>query len=236
MAFTTLVLAQLAYVYGVRTDGPCWRAPRNHLLTLATLDSAAFTFAALGIEPLAQALDLTPLSAAQLSLSVALALLPLLGVEIAQDDTWEPTPRVARADRCRPRRSKNAGVASRKPSVARSATLSLTAPRILAIDLDTEMSAGTRARRRVCNRESCAGRRASASSGSSIGRMLIRAWGWLTLLEAMLVSGAFFWLLVRTRLLLRNATGRSRRAAARLPRGDHGFAGIARVSGSARYS
>ncbi len=84
MAFMTLVLAQLGYVYGVRTDGPCWQGAHNRLLTLATLGSAAFIFAAIGIEPLAQALDLTPLSAAQLSLSVALALLPLLGVEIAK--------------------------------------------------------------------------------------------------------------------------------------------------------
>lgn len=84
MAFLTLVLAQLAYVYGVRTDGPCWRAPRNRLLTLATLGSAVFTFAALLVEPLADALNVTPLSAAQLLISVALALLPLIGVEIAK--------------------------------------------------------------------------------------------------------------------------------------------------------
>jgi magnesium-transporting ATPase (P-type) len=66
MAFTTLVLVQLAYVYGVRTDGPCRRGPRNRLFVLATLGSTAFTFAALAIESLADALDLTALSALQL--------------------------------------------------------------------------------------------------------------------------------------------------------------------------
>ena len=84
MAFVTLVLAQLAYVYGVRTDRPCWRAPGNRLLVLATLGSAAFTFAALAIEPLADAPDLTTLSAVQVLASAALALLPLGGVEIAK--------------------------------------------------------------------------------------------------------------------------------------------------------
>ena len=84
MAFVTLVLAQLAYVYGVRTDRPCWRAPGNRLLVLATLGSAAFTLAALAIEPLADALDLTALSAVQVLASVGLALLPLVGVEIAK--------------------------------------------------------------------------------------------------------------------------------------------------------
>jgi magnesium-transporting ATPase (P-type) len=81
MAFVTLVLAQLAYVYGVRTDGPCWRAPGNRLLVLATLGSTAFIFAALAIEPLADALDLTALSAVQVLAGVALALVPLGGVE-----------------------------------------------------------------------------------------------------------------------------------------------------------
>jgi len=84
MAFLTLVLAQLAYVYAVRTDGPCWRAPGNRLLVLATLGSAAFTGAALAIEPLADALDLMALSALQLLASTALALAPLAGVEIAK--------------------------------------------------------------------------------------------------------------------------------------------------------
>ena len=76
---------------------PRWHAARNRLLTLATLGSAAFTFAALAIEPLAQALDLTPLSAAQLSLSVALAVLPLLGVEIARQPARADAT-LARAD------------------------------------------------------------------------------------------------------------------------------------------
>jgi len=99
MAFTTLVLAQLAYVYAVRTDGPCWRAPSNRLLALATLCSTAFTFAALAIEPLADALDLTALGAFQLLASAALALLPLLGVEIAKVTRRHSKPRLATPDR-----------------------------------------------------------------------------------------------------------------------------------------
>ena len=84
MAFVTLVLAQLAYVYGVRTDGPCWRAPGNRLLVLATLGSTAFIFSALAIEPLADALGLTALNAVQVLAGVGLALVPLGGVEIAK--------------------------------------------------------------------------------------------------------------------------------------------------------
>ena len=84
MAFVTLVLAQLAYVFGVRTDGPCWQAPANRLLALATAGSAAFTLLALMIVPLREALDLTTLSAGQLMASLSLALLPLLAVEIVK--------------------------------------------------------------------------------------------------------------------------------------------------------
>ena len=84
MAFTTLVLAQLAYVYAVRTDGPCWRGPANRLLALSVVGSTLFTFAALAISPLQDALDLVPLSASQVLASCGLALLPLLGAEIAK--------------------------------------------------------------------------------------------------------------------------------------------------------
>ncbi len=84
MAFITLVLAQLAYVFGVRTDGPCWRAAGNRLLVFATAGSAAFTFAALALAPLADALDLTALSALQILASTGLSLVPLIGVEIVK--------------------------------------------------------------------------------------------------------------------------------------------------------
>ncbi|MHB1570243.1 MAG: cation transporting ATPase C-terminal domain-containing protein, partial [Solirubrobacteraceae bacterium] len=82
MAFVTLVLAQLAYVYGVRTDGPCWRGPGNRLLTLATLGSVVFIALSLALDPLRDALGLTPLTAVQLLGSAGLALLPLAGSEI----------------------------------------------------------------------------------------------------------------------------------------------------------
>ena len=84
MAFITLVLAQLAYVFAVRTERPFWRGPRNRLLIAATAVSAALPLAALVIEPLQDALELRPLSAGQLAATLGLALLPLAGAELAK--------------------------------------------------------------------------------------------------------------------------------------------------------
>ena len=89
--------------------------------------------------------------------------------------------------------------------------LPLTALQILAIDLGTEtlpaLALGPRAGRA---RASWSARRARATAGSSTAPMLTRAWLWLGLLEAALVTGGFFFVLLRAGW----SPGRRDRAAA----------------------
>jgi Ca2+-transporting ATPase len=82
MAFVTLVVAQLAYVFVVRGDAPAWRAGRNRHLTAAVAGCAAAVVAALALEPLASALGVVAVDAGQLAVAVALAGLPAAVGEI----------------------------------------------------------------------------------------------------------------------------------------------------------
>jgi Ca2+-transporting ATPase len=73
MAFTTLVLGRLLFVFTVRGDGPFWRAGRNPQLLAAVALSATIAFAVLVTDHL---------TARQWAVAVALASLPLIVPEL----------------------------------------------------------------------------------------------------------------------------------------------------------
>ena len=82
MAYATLVLAQLVYVFAVRGDAPAWRAARNPALALAVAASAAFGLVTLTVGPVAERLGVVALSTAQLAAVLGLALVPFAGAEV----------------------------------------------------------------------------------------------------------------------------------------------------------
>jgi len=82
MAYVTLVLGQLLYVYAVRGEGPAWRAGRNRALHLAVLASLVIWAATLAIEPVAERLGMVDLTSAQLMLAVVLAAVPFVAAEL----------------------------------------------------------------------------------------------------------------------------------------------------------
>ncbi len=86
MAFTTLVLAQLAYVFAVRAKGWPPVAGRNWFLYLAVAGSAMFVVALLAAPPLHDAFDLVSLDAYQLLVVAALALIPFAA--LTAFETW----------------------------------------------------------------------------------------------------------------------------------------------------
>jgi Ca2+-transporting ATPase len=78
MAFATVLLAQLAYVYAVRGDEPFWQAGRNRALDAAVGLSALVAGLVLAVEPLAKAFGVVDLGPAQVASALALALVPLI--------------------------------------------------------------------------------------------------------------------------------------------------------------
>jgi P-type Ca2+ transporter type 2C len=82
MAFTTVLFAQLGYVYAVRGDGPFFRAGRNRALDVAVAVSGLVGGLALALPPLADAFGVVELSAGQLAATLALATLPFIATEL----------------------------------------------------------------------------------------------------------------------------------------------------------
>ncbi len=77
MAFATVALAELVFVFSLRTEvRPAWRGPRNPLLGWSVIGSAALVAAALYVPWLAAPLGTTALGASELAIVVALAFLP----------------------------------------------------------------------------------------------------------------------------------------------------------------
>jgi P-type Ca2+ transporter type 2C len=101
MAFTTLVFAQLAYVFSVRGEGPAWRAGRNQWLNLAVASSALVATVVLAVPPLTEAFDLTAISAGNVALALALAILPLAAGETTKAVARRDPERRAAADALR---------------------------------------------------------------------------------------------------------------------------------------
>ncbi len=87
MAFVTLVLAQLAYVFAVRADGWPPVVGHNRFLYLAVAGSALFVATLLVAHPLHGAFDLVGLEAGQLVAVAALAMVPF--VCLTTFDTWQ---------------------------------------------------------------------------------------------------------------------------------------------------
>jgi magnesium-transporting ATPase (P-type) len=87
MAFVTLVLAQLAYVFAVRADGWPPVAGRNRFLYLAVAGSALFVAVLLVARPLHETFDVVELEAAQLLSVAALAMFPFAC--LTSFDTWQ---------------------------------------------------------------------------------------------------------------------------------------------------
>jgi P-type Ca2+ transporter type 2C len=81
MCFTTLVFAQLAYVLSVRGERPFLRAGRNPVLVWAVAGSAAMAALVLAIPALAERFGNVELSAGQLGMALALALVPFAATE-----------------------------------------------------------------------------------------------------------------------------------------------------------
>jgi magnesium-transporting ATPase (P-type) len=87
MAFTTVVFAQLGYVYAVRGDGFFLRAKANWSLNAAVALSALVAAAALALAPLREAFSTVALSPGQLAAALALATAPLVATEILK--AWQ---------------------------------------------------------------------------------------------------------------------------------------------------
>ena len=94
MAFTTLVFAQLAYVYTVRGRSPFFRATRNRALNAAVALSALVAGLVLALPPLRDAFGTAPLEAWRLALCLGLALVPLTVAELAKLATRRARRRV----------------------------------------------------------------------------------------------------------------------------------------------
>ncbi|MGE5273597.1 MAG: cation-translocating P-type ATPase [Verrucomicrobiota bacterium] len=83
MAFATLALAELGLVYGMRsTTAAAWQAPRNRWLDASVLASAAVVAVAVYLPGLRSAFAAVPLDPAAAAIVLALALVPLVAVEL----------------------------------------------------------------------------------------------------------------------------------------------------------
>ncbi len=74
MAFTTLVVSQLVYVYSARTEGPAWRASRNRALDAAVALSVLVAALILAVPGLRELFDAVALDPAHLGVALALGL------------------------------------------------------------------------------------------------------------------------------------------------------------------
>ena len=82
MAFATIASAELFFVFSVRSAyGPAWRAPRNRALSASVIVSAALLAAAIYLPFLREPFGTVALGATELSVVVALALVPAALVE-----------------------------------------------------------------------------------------------------------------------------------------------------------
>jgi Ca2+-transporting ATPase len=82
MAFTTLVFAQLGYVYAIRGGDAFWRAGRNRFLDAGVALSAVIASLVLFVPPLSDAFSVVALEAGQLGAALALATLPFCATEV----------------------------------------------------------------------------------------------------------------------------------------------------------
>jgi hypothetical protein len=82
MTFATVALAELAFVYCIRSPrDAAWRGPRNRALFGSVLLSGAFLACAIYLAPLQAVFATAPLGPAELGVVLALSLLPATLVE-----------------------------------------------------------------------------------------------------------------------------------------------------------
>jgi Ca2+-transporting ATPase len=84
MCLTTLLFAQLAYVFAVRGERTFLRSGRNPFLLAAVLASAAIGAAVLAVPTLAARFDAVALEPGQLAAALALAVIPFAATECAK--------------------------------------------------------------------------------------------------------------------------------------------------------
>ena len=85
MAFATIALAELLFVFSIRSaDGPAWRGPRNPLLVASVVLSAALVALVVYLTPVQGAFGTVPLGGRELGLVLGLAALPAVLVELAK--------------------------------------------------------------------------------------------------------------------------------------------------------
>jgi calcium-translocating P-type ATPase len=82
MAFATVALAELAFVFACRSPSlPAWQAPENRALLLGTTASALLVAAAVYLAPLREVAGTTALTLSQQLTVAALALIPFIATE-----------------------------------------------------------------------------------------------------------------------------------------------------------
>ena len=84
MTFATVALAELVFVFSVRSPQAAWRGARNPALLASVAISAAFVACLIYVEPLHGAFGTVSLGASELGFVLALAVLPTVVVELAK--------------------------------------------------------------------------------------------------------------------------------------------------------
>jgi Ca2+-transporting ATPase len=84
MTFATIALAELVFVFSVRSPLPAWRGPRNRALFGSVVLSAAVLALTIYLPPLHSAFATVSLGADELAIVLALSVLPTAAVELAK--------------------------------------------------------------------------------------------------------------------------------------------------------
>ena len=85
MTFATVALAELAFVFSVRSPrSAAWRGPRNRSLLVSVALSTAFVVGSIYVAPLHELFATVSLGATELGIVVALALAPAVAVELVK--------------------------------------------------------------------------------------------------------------------------------------------------------
>jgi Ca2+-transporting ATPase len=85
MAFATIALAELVFVYSIRSPSQsAWHGPRNHLLALSVVASAAVVMLGIYLPIGRELLGTVQLDATELGIVLALAVTPSVLVEAAK--------------------------------------------------------------------------------------------------------------------------------------------------------
>ena len=84
MTFATIALAELVFVFSVRSPRAAWHGPRNRALVGSVVLSAAVLATTIYLAPLHAAFATVSLGATELAIVLALSVLPAAAVELAK--------------------------------------------------------------------------------------------------------------------------------------------------------